>query len=195
VAVCGLDRSRDRTAAQMMARHMASAALWRHTLLLAAFLAVAPVAQEWGGAQIEITFGFAQALAKDDGSDGGQSKSDSGGSGSDKSGSSSSGSGSGSDSGSSSGSGSEGGGETSEGKSDDDGGGSEHSSETAKAAKADREDATVEVRGERIIIRYTDGFREEIARGILTLKDPKGRTVIKRPTTAADKARLTALAN
>ena len=61
------------------------------------------------------------------------------------------------------------------------------------ATRLNGQSTKVEIRGARIIIRYADGFREEITGGVMTLMDPKGRTVVRRPVNARDKARLRAL--
>jgi hypothetical protein len=52
----------------------------------------------------------------------------------------------------------------------------------------------IEIRGDRIAVSYSDGFKEEIANGALKLMDPAGRTVIRRPITAGDWRRLRSLA-
>jgi hypothetical protein len=52
----------------------------------------------------------------------------------------------------------------------------------------------IEIRGDRIAVTYSDGFKEEIANGALKLMDPAGRTVIRRPITAEDWRRLRSLA-
>jgi hypothetical protein len=52
----------------------------------------------------------------------------------------------------------------------------------------------IEIRGDRIAVSYSDGFKEEIANGALKLMDPAGRTVIRRPITADDWRRLRSLA-
>src|SRR5262249_50100499 len=52
----------------------------------------------------------------------------------------------------------------------------------------------IEIRGDRIAVIYSDGFKEEIANGALKLMDPAGRTVIRRPITADDWRRLRSLA-
>jgi hypothetical protein len=52
----------------------------------------------------------------------------------------------------------------------------------------------IEIRGDRIAVVYSDGFKEEIANGALKLMDPAGRTVIRRPITADDWLRLRSLA-
>lgn len=192
-ALC-FGRPPNQTTAQMTKKPAAGAAHWHRVLFVAVVIAAAPVLHVHGPSAQALGFGFPQALAKDGSSDGGGSGSGSGsGKGSDDGGGSSSGSGSESGSGSGSGSESHGGGEASKGSSTDDGASGDEKS-AADGASDDRE-AKVEIRGERVIISYADGFREEISRGILVLKDPQGRTIVKRPATAADKARLKALEN
>jgi hypothetical protein len=113
------------------------------------------------------------------GSDSGGSGSGSGGSGSDSGGSGSGSGGSGSDSGGSGsgsgGSGSDGGGSSGSGK--------DHS---GPGQGGDRQPAG------RFDVIYPDGYEEQIRHGVLELRDPQGRTVIRRPATPKDYSRLQA---
>lgn len=172
----------------MTTKHMALTARWPRTLLLTAILTVAPVALQLNGAHRGLILGYTHAVAKDDGGGGGNSS----GSGSGGNGNGNSGSGLGNSGSGSSGSGSDDSDDNS-GRNGGDGDRSTDRSKDSKTTRANGQNAKVEIRGGRIIIRYADGFREEISRGVLTLKDPNGRTVVKRPTTAGDKARLKAL--
>jgi len=137
------------------------------------------------------------------GSGGGDSSgSDSSGSGAgDNSGSGSSGSGGGDSSGT--GSGGSGGRNSGPGREGDDGGNSgpgrggdeggnrpgggddrgRHHVDPATGAK-------VEVEGSKIEIVFPDGWKEELENGIYELKDPSGRTVVERPATPEDVARM-----
>ena len=45
-----------------------------------------------------------------------------------------------------------------------------------------------------IEVSHPDGTREEIENGIYEMKDASGRTIVERPATAEDRARLEALA-
>ena len=51
----------------------------------------------------------------------------------------------------------------------------------------------IEVQGNRVQVTYPGGWREGVLNGTFELRDPKGRTVVKRPATATDRARLQAL--
>jgi hypothetical protein len=55
--------------------------------------------------------------------------------------------------------------------------------------------ARIEIDGGNIEIVYPDGWKEELENGIFELKDPSGRTVIERPATGEDVARLRAIVN
>jgi hypothetical protein len=57
-------------------------------------------------------------------------------------------------------------------------------------AHISRSGARVDINGDEIRVIYADGFREEIRKGTLILKDPQGRSVVKRRATAADFTRL-----
>jgi hypothetical protein len=50
-----------------------------------------------------------------------------------------------------------------------------------------------EVAGGNLEVTYSRGWKEEIENGRYELKDPANRTVIERPATAADRARLSAI--
>ena len=52
----------------------------------------------------------------------------------------------------------------------------------------------VERDGADIEVSHPDGTREEIENGIYEMKDASGRTIVERPATAEDSARLEALA-
>ncbi|HWT31352.1 MAG TPA: hypothetical protein VN240_10055, partial [Propylenella sp.] len=66
---------------------------------------------------------------------------------------------------------------------DDDGDRGQHHIDPATGAK-------VEVEGNKIEIVFPDGWKEELENGIYELKDPSGRTVVERPATAEDVARM-----
>ena len=53
---------------------------------------------------------------------------------------------------------------------------------------------SVEVAGRAIEVRYVTGWKEELEAGRYELKDPNDNTVVERPATAEDQARLTAIA-
>ena len=48
----------------------------------------------------------------------------------------------------------------------------------------------IEVAGDTIEVKYSDGWKEEIEAGRYELKDPDGNTVVERPATAGDRTRL-----
>ncbi|NOX39135.1 MAG: hypothetical protein GXP05_01055, partial [Alphaproteobacteria bacterium] len=62
----------------------------------------------------------------------------------------------------------------------------------------DSSDATIvkesRITGTQMTITYTNGWSEEIARGIYTLTDQYGRAAIKRPATNSDIKRLRKMA-
>jgi hypothetical protein len=70
---------------------------------------------------------------------------------------------------------------------DDDGRRGAHHIDPATGAK-------IEVEGGNIEIVYPNGWKEELENGRYELRDPSGRTVVERPATAEDIARLQALA-
>ena len=76
------------------------------------------------------------------------------------------------------------------------GSGSRHGGggEDSRGHRSGRHGETINVRGDLIKVIYPDGFREELEDGVLELKDPSGRTVVKRRATADDIARLRRLA-
>jgi hypothetical protein len=51
----------------------------------------------------------------------------------------------------------------------------------------------IEVQGNRVQVTYPGGWREGVLNGTFELRDPKGRTVVKRPATPEDRAQLQAL--
>jgi hypothetical protein len=51
----------------------------------------------------------------------------------------------------------------------------------------------IEIRGSKIEIIYSDGFREVISKGVLELTDPQGRRVVRRPASGNDLSRIRAL--
>jgi hypothetical protein len=51
----------------------------------------------------------------------------------------------------------------------------------------------IEVQGNRIEVTYPGGWKEGVRDGTFELKDPRGRTVVKRRATATDRARLQSL--
>ena len=158
-------------------------------------------------------FALTGAAAKDGGSSGSGSSSGSGGSGNSGSGSNSGSGGSGSSgSGSNSGSGGSGSSGGGGGHSGPGGGGASGGSGGRsnsgpggggeKASGSDgggwhghisRHGARIEINGDDIRVIYADGFREEISKGTLILKDPQGRPVVRRRATSADFARLRGL--
>lgn len=56
-------------------------------------------------------------------------------------------------------------------------------------------DGSAYIQGDKIVILYSDGFKDQIDKGIYKLTDPKGRTIAERVATRADKVRLEALVN
>lgn len=73
------------------------------------------------------------------------------------------------------------------------GSGHSGSGNSSKGDRTRRGEGT-EARAGRIEVVYPDGFREELEGGVLELKDPSGRTVVKRRATAEDVARLRRMA-
>ena len=65
--------------------------------------------------------------------------------------------------------------------------------DAAKERRTGPNGEKIERSGDRIRILYPDGYREEIEDGRFEMKDPQGRTVIKRAATSADLARIEAL--
>jgi len=51
----------------------------------------------------------------------------------------------------------------------------------------------IEIDGELIEVVYPDGWKEEIRSGVFELRDPAGRTVIRRRATSFDQARMKTL--
>ncbi len=58
--------------------------------------------------------------------------------------------------------------------------------EHVNAATGDR----VEIDGSSIEVRHSDGTKEEIENGTYEMKDANGRSIVERPATAQDRARL-----
>lgn len=54
---------------------------------------------------------------------------------------------------------------------------------------------TARIEGGRVEVTYSRGWKEAVENGRYELKDPANRTVVERPATTADLARLAALAN
>ena len=52
----------------------------------------------------------------------------------------------------------------------------------------------VEINGSSIEVGHADGTKEEIENGRFEMKDANGRTIVERPATEADRARLEGLA-
>ena len=111
----------------------------------------------------------------------------------------SSGSGSGGDSGGSSsggggdsGSGRSGGGDSGRGGGHDDGGGGGGNDDTGQRGTehVGSGGTRVEINGNDIEVVHASGIKEEIENGRFEMKDASGRTIIERPATAADIARL-----
>ncbi|QKC77192.1 hypothetical protein EB233_18180 [Mesorhizobium erdmanii] len=48
----------------------------------------------------------------------------------------------------------------------------------------------VEVDGDKVEVTHPDGTKEEVENGTFEMKDATGRTIIERPATPADIARL-----
>ena len=130
------------------------------------------------------------ALAKGDnsGSGGGD---DSGGGGGDDSG----GGGGGDDSGGGGGGGDSGGGGDNSGPGSDDGGGDGDGDGDGASGSPEQEFTTadgtkIEVSGNDIEVEFANGWKEEIEDGQFEMKDPSGNTVVERPATEEDRARL-----
>jgi hypothetical protein len=172
---------KERSMTKITRRHLALA-------LLGASTALAVVA-----APYQLTamgFAPAAALAEDgEGSDhdGGESSGHDGGESSDHDGGESS------DHDSDGGeSGSDGGDDSSDRSGDDDNGGDDgrDGAEHVNSATGDK----VEINGSNIEVEHPDGTKEEIERGRYEMKDASGRTIVERPATDADRARLEAMA-
>jgi hypothetical protein len=75
---------------------------------------------------------------------------------------------------------------------DDDNGGDDggDDGEHVNSATGDK----VEIDGSKIEVEHPDGTKEEIERGRYEMKDASGRTIVERPATDADRARLEAMA-
>ena len=133
----------------------------------------------WG-----VAIGMSAAAAKDDGGNSG-------------SGGGNSGSGSGEDNSNSGGGDNSGPGSSSSGHGggDDDGGrdGDDDRQEDGGGGQTGRHGERIEIDGDRIRVIYPDGFKEEIRNGVFELKDPAGRTVVRRRATDKDFARMRAL--
>ena len=135
-----------------------------------------------------LHLGTSYVFAKDGGSDGGHGGSGSGGGDHDGGGHD----GGGHDGGGGGDSGGDGGGNSGRGGNDDDGAddnGGRHGAE-----HVGRTGAKVEVSGRGIEVVHASGIKEEIENGRFEMKDASGRTIVERPATAADRARLAALA-
>ena len=179
------------------------------TALLAAVIAGAPFTLDFGAASAPEFLIESTAAAKDsdNSGSGGGDDSDSGGDDGDDSDNSGSGggggdSGSGDDgddnSGSGGGDGDDDDGDNSgPGGGDDDGGGrgrGRGEDGGSSAGRVGHDGARIEIRGGAIQVLYRGGWKEEIRNGRLELKDPRGRTVVRRRATPEDFARLQALA-
>ena len=87
---------------------------------------------------------------------------------------------------------SDGGDDSSDQSGDDDNGGDDgrDGEEHVNSATGDK----VEIDGSNIEVEHPDGTKEEIERGRYEMKDASGRTIVERPATDADRARLEAMA-
>lgn len=153
---------------------------------LAVLVAASPLTVDLGAASGSDVFAVLVAAAKDGGGNSG--------SGSGNSGSGSDNSGSGSDDGDGGNSG-HGGGDDGGGNSGPGGGGDHDGDDSGPGSSSSgRGGERIEISGADIEVIYRGGWKEEIHNGRLELKDPRGRTVVKRWATAEDVARMRALA-
>jgi hypothetical protein len=147
---------------------------WIAAAPLSLLLAAHPLTVQVAGAPPSVDVKLSSAAAKDGGDDGGDSSGPGGGGGGDDHG----GHGGGGDDHSG-----HGGDDDREDDRDDDRSGSRSGPHGEK----------LERRGGKIQVVYPDGYREELDGGWFEMRDPRGRTVIERRATPADRVRLEAL--
>jgi hypothetical protein len=84
-----------------------------------------------------------------------------------------------------------------EGRGNGDGGKSSHgkdaSGQSSSGTGAKGSGATVDVRGQDVVVRYKNGIVESVVNGIYTIKDSRGRKIATRKATRFDEARLRSL--